>query len=254
MVASTADRSFSAAPRAASRNLYKIDSDGRNLQQITTGDWAALMPVWSPDGRRVAFVSDRGPNTDFQTLKFGKWQINVLDLQTGNIDVIPGQGGKNLNPQWAPDGKSVAYISDRTGIAQLFIYDFDAKEHYQITKFIGGVQSLTENSPAISWARQADKIAFTYMDNNDFTIWSVSNPRQALKKDPHREPPKVAATVAVMTAADSAAERVARAAAALAAIAEQQNEKNAQRAALNPPADSTNGRRLPPGLIAAPRA
>ncbi|HEY4101159.1 MAG TPA: basic secretory protein-like protein, partial [Gemmatimonadales bacterium] len=125
-------------------NLYKIDADGGNVQQITTGDWAALMPAWSPDGRRVAFVSDRGPTSDFQTLKFDKWQINILDLQTGNIDVIPGQGGKNLNPQWAPDGKSLAYISDRTGIAQLYIYDFDKKQHYQITKFIGGVQSLTE--------------------------------------------------------------------------------------------------------------
>ncbi len=222
-------------------NLYRIDSDGRNLQQITTGDWAALMPVWSPDGRRVAFVSDRGPNTDFQTLKFGKWQINVLDMQTGNIDVIPGQAGKNLNPQWAPDGKSLAYISDRTGIAQLFIYDFDAKEHYQITKFIGGVQSLTENSPAISWARQADKIAFTYMDNNDFTIWSLANPRQ-LKKDPYRDPPKQV-YVSKMTANDSALERASLAAAALQQIAHDEAEKNKQTVAAAAP-DSTNGRRV----------
>jgi hypothetical protein len=219
-------------------NLYKIDADGRNLQQITTGDWAALMPAWSPDGRRVAFVSDRGPNTDFQTLKFGKWEINILDLQTGNIDVIPGQAGKNLNPQWAPDGKSLAYVSDRTGIAQLFIYDFDAKEHYQITKFIGGVQSMTENTPAISWARQADKIAFTYMDNGQFTIWSLANPRQ-LKKEPYREPPKVT-VVAQMTPADSAVQRASQAAAALDAIAREQEAK------ANPPTaaqkDSTSGR------------
>ncbi|HEX7546066.1 MAG TPA: hypothetical protein VF368_05030 [Gemmatimonadaceae bacterium] len=230
-------------------NLYKIDSDGRNLQQITTGDWAALMPAWSPDGRRVAFVSDRGPATDFQTLKFGKWQINLLDLQTGNIDVIPGQGGKNLNPQWSPDGKSLAYISDRPGIPQLFIYDFDTKEHYQITKFIGGVQSLTENSPAITWARQADKIAFTYMDNGDFTIWSLANPRQ-LKKDPYREPPKPV-YVAKMTAGDSSRQRAAQAAAALQAIAQEQ-EKQQQKAAPRvpppvppvPPQDTTGGRRV----------
>lgn len=235
-------------------NLYTIGSNGKDLRQITTGNWAALMPAWSPDGRRVAFVSDRGPNTDFTTLKFGKWQINVLDLQTGNIDVIPGQAGKNLNPQWSPDGKSLAYISDRTGIAQLFIYDFDAKEHYQITKFIGGVQSLTENSPAISWARQADKIAFTYMDNNRFTIWSLANPRQ-LKKEPYRDAPKVAAVATVastgtgvggrMTAADSATQRAAQAAAALAALSkqaqQQQDEKTKQAAQA---ADSSNGRRL----------
>ena len=221
-------------------NLYKIDVDGRNLQQLTTGDWAALMPAWSPDGRRVAFVSDRGPASDMQTLRFGKWEINVLDLQTGNIDVVPGQGGKNLNPQWAPDGKSLAFISDRTGIAQLFLYDFDAKEHYQLTKFIGGVQSLTENSPAITWARQADKIAFTYMDNNDFTIWSLANPRQ-LKKDPYREPPKVV-TVAKMTAADSAQQRASQAAAALQALAAQEAAK--QQAAAPPARDTTGGRRV----------
>ena len=223
-------------------NLYKINADGRDLQQITTGDWAALMPAWSPDGRRVAFVSDRGPNTDFQTLKFGKWEINVLDLQTGNIDVIPGQGGKNLNPQWAPDGKSLAYVSDRTGITQIFIYDFDTKEHYQITKFIGGVQSLTENSPAITWARQADKIAFTFMDNEQYTIWSLSNPRQ-LKKEPYREPPKVTvAVVAQMTAADSAVQRASQAAAALEAIAREQEAKANPPAAQQP--DSTRGRRV----------
>src|ERR1035437_2765943 len=208
------------------------------------------MPAWSPDGRRVAFVSDRGPATDFQTLKFGKWQINLLDLQTGNIDVIPGQGGKNLNPQWSPDTKSLAYISDRPGIPQLFLYDFDTKEHYQITKFIGGVQSLTENSPAITWARQADKIAFTYMDNGDFTIWSLANPRQ-LKKDPYREPPKPV-YVAKMTAGDSSRQRAAQAAAALQAIAQEQ-EKQQQKAAAPrvpspvpplPPLDTTGGRRV----------
>ncbi|MGH7653902.1 MAG: hypothetical protein ACREN6_04500 [Gemmatimonadaceae bacterium] len=233
-------------------NLYKIDADGRNLQQITTGDWAALMPAWSPDGRRVAFVSDRGPNTDFQTLKFGKWEINVLDLQTGNIDVIPGQGGKNINPQWAPDGKSLAYVSDRTGIAQLFIYDFDAKEHYQITKFIGGVQSMTENSPAITWARQADKIAFTFMDDGQYTIWTLSNPRQ-LKKEPYREPPKVT-VVAQMTPADSAVQRASQAAAAIDAIAREQEAKANPPAAAQP--DSMRGRRVsvyrgPSGLRAS---
>ena len=171
---------------------------------------------------------------------------------------IPGQEGKNLNPQWAPDGKSLAYISDRTGIAQLFIYDFDAKEHYQITKFIGGVQSLTENRPAISWARQADKIAFTYMDNNDFTIWSLANPRQ-LKKEPYRDPPKPT-YVAKLTASDSANQRAAQAAAALQAIAQEQRDKNAAAAgtpvAAEAPKDSTNGRRVsvyrgPAGLRAS---
>ncbi len=231
-------------------NVYMIDADGRNLRQLTTGDFSAMMPSWSPDGRRVAFVSDRGPATDLSTLKFGKWAINVLDLETGNIDVIPGQRGKNLNPNWSPDGKSLAYISDRTGIPQLFIYDFDKKEHYQITKFINGVQALSADSPAITWARQADKIAFTYMDDGKFTIWSMANPRQ-LMKDPYRDPVPVT-VVATMSAADSAQQRASMAASALQAIAKQaaaQQLATAPTTPTVPPAppapeqDSTNGRR-----------
>jgi WD40 repeat protein len=176
-------------------NLYMIDTDGKNLRALTSDFLGAQMPSWSPDGRRVAFVSARGPSTDLSVLKFGKWQINVLDLETNVVETIPGQDGRNLNPQWAPDGKSVAYISDRTGIAQIFLYDFDAKQHYQLTKLVGGVASMTEQSPAITWARQADKLAFVYMDNGDYTIWSIANPRQ-LKKEPFNP---AAATVALAT-------------------------------------------------------
>ena len=201
--------------RGGFSNLFMIDADGRNLRQLTTGAYAGLMPSWSPDGRRIAFVSDRGPGTDVSLLKFGKWQINIFDLQTATIETIPGQGGKNLNPSWAPDGKSLAFISDRTGISQIFLYDFDTKQHYQLTKFLGGVQSITENSPALSWARQADKLAFVYFDDGNYTVWSLNNPRQ-LKKEPYIAPASNA-VLAVASAADSAAMRNARAATSMVA-------------------------------------
>ena len=220
-------------------NIYMIDVDGRNLRQLTTGTYAGLQPSWSPDGRKVAFASDRGPGTNIDLLKFGKWKINVLDLETSAVDVIPGQAGKNLNPVWAPDGKSIAFISDRTGIPQVFLYDFDAKEHYQITRLIGGVQSMTENSPAITWARQADKLAFVYFDNSDYTVLSISNPRQ-IKRDPYRDAPVVAAVVAkALPAPDSASKRAAQAAEAAAAVAALAKESQAAAAAR----DSSGGRR-----------
>jgi hypothetical protein len=201
--------------RGGFSDLYVIDVDGRNLRQLTKDLYAALMPTWSPDGRRIAFTSDRGTGTDLALLKFGKWQTSVFDLETNRVEVLPGQGGKNLNPQWAPDGKSLAFISDRTGIPQIFLYDFETQEHYQLTKLIGGVQSVTENSPAITWARQADRLAFVYMDNGDYTIWSITNPRQ-LKREVYREAP---ATVARATADSSEVAR-AHAASALQAIAQ----------------------------------
>ncbi len=173
-------------------DLYVIDADGTNLTQLTDDPYGDLMPQWSPDGRQIAFVSERGPQTDLASLNLGPWRVSLYDIELGVATVIPGQDGKNLNPMWAPDGQSLAFISDRTGISQIFLYDLAEQEHFQLTKFVGGVLSVTENSPAMSWAREADKLAFTYHDDGDFTIWSLVNPRQ-LKKDPFRLPTAVMA-------------------------------------------------------------
>ncbi|MGQ0538117.1 MAG: hypothetical protein ACT4R6_04155 [Gemmatimonadaceae bacterium] len=175
-------------------DLYTVNVDGSNPRRLTNDKFAELQPQWSPDGKTIAFATDRGPDTDLEILKFGLWQIATLDLASMRIDVLPGQEGLNLNPMWAPDGKSIAFISDRSGTPNVFLYDVDAREHFQLTKVIGAIGAITEYSPAITWARQADKLAFTYYENGDYTVWSVANPRR-LKKDPYR-PPSVTPVVA----------------------------------------------------------
>jgi len=191
-------------------DLYVIDADGKNLHKLTNDLYGDVMPAWSPDGRKIAFASERGPQTDLATLRYGKWRISVLDLEKGTSEVLPGQAGKNMNPQWAPDGQSLAFISDRVGIPQIFLYDFAAREHYQLTRLVGGTQSVTENSPALSWAPQADRIAFVYFENNDYTVWQVANPR-SLKGAPFREAaPVVAGAASQPAVGDSSAIRRAR--------------------------------------------
>jgi Tol biopolymer transport system component len=167
-------------------DLYIIDRDGRNLRRLTNDRNGDNQPQWSPDGRTIAFVSDRGPQTDFDNLKFSRWQVSLYDLESGRISVLPGQGGQNLNPMWGPDGKSIAFVSDRTGIPNIFIYDLEKKEHYQVTNVVGAVLAVTEYSPVITWARQADRLAFAYYENGDYSVWSVNNPRR-LMKEPYRD-------------------------------------------------------------------
>jgi len=162
-------------------DLYIVDVDGNNMRQLTNDKYGDMQPAWSPDGKRLAFATDRGPPTDLSVLKIAKWQIAVLDLQSGAIEVLPNQGGLNLNPAWSPDGRQVAFISDRTGIPNIFLFDFGDRQHYQITNVLGGISAISEYSPAISWARGADRIAYTNFERGDYTIWTIDNPR-ALKK------------------------------------------------------------------------
>jgi len=185
-------------------DLFIVDADGNNFRQLTNDVYGDLQPQWSPDGRTIAFASDRGPDANIALLRFPHWRIALLDVESGTIDLIGGQQGLNTNPQWAPDGKSVAFISDRSGIANVFLYDFTAKEHYQLTNVVGAISAFTEYSPTISWARGADRLAFTYYDDGEYTIWQISNPR-SLKKAPYHDPRPAVPTIAVVAGQSEAA-------------------------------------------------
>ncbi len=162
-------------------DLYIVDANGKNIRQLTNDKYGDLQPVWSPDGKTLAFATERSPATNLSNLKLGPWQIATIDIASGTTGVLPGQAGLNLNPQWSPDGRQIAFISDRTGLQNVFLYDFADNQHYQITNVLGGVSAITEFSPAISWARDADKMVFTYYERGDFTVWSFDHPA-SLKK------------------------------------------------------------------------
>ena len=193
-------------------DLFIVNVADGTLRQLTNDKHAEMMPQWSPDGKTIAFATDRGEGTDLDVLKFAKWKIGTLDLSSNAITILPNQDGLNLNPMWAPDGKSLAFLSDRNGTSNIFLYDFDKKEHYQLTNVVGAISSIAEYSPAITWARGADKLAFTYYENGDYTIWTINNPRK-LKKDPYRAvPTTVVATATPTPAAPSPTANAAQAA------------------------------------------
>jgi len=166
-------------------DLYVVDVDGKNMRQLTNDQFADLQPSWSPDGKKIAFATDNSPEANLGVLKISKWRIAVIDLDNGATEILPGQQGLNLNPQWSPNGNEIAFISDRTSVPNVFIYDFGTKEHYQITNVLSGIGAITEYSPAISWARGADRMAFTYYEKGDYTVWTFDNPR-SLKRTAFR--------------------------------------------------------------------
>jgi hypothetical protein len=158
-------------------DLFVIDVEGTTLQRLTNDPYADLQPAWSPDGQTVAFATDRGTDTDLHTLRIAPLRIALYRLDTHVIEELPLMSGRNVNPAWAPDGRSLAFVSDRTGIPNLFLYDLDDLATYQLTDLFTGVSGITPLSPTISWARDADRLVFTHFERREFNVYAIDNPR-----------------------------------------------------------------------------
>lgn len=188
-------------------NLYVINTDGSGLTPLTHDSYTALQPVWSPDGKTIAFVTDRGPGTDLADLRFRPLGLALYRLADSTITILGSMSGRNIDPQWAPDGRSLAFVSDRTGTPNVFLYDLGDDQSYQLTNVYTGIAGLSDISPAISWASQADELAFAYYEGPDFTfdIYTVNNPR-GLKHAPwHAKDTTRPMVAAVSAPADTAA-------------------------------------------------
>lgn len=87
--------------------VYRIDSDGEQSVPLTAEGATALSPVWSPDGRTIAYTRLEG----------GRGGVIVQPLAGGTTQVAPGaQSGLNITPAFAPDGRTLAFArSDETG-------------------------------------------------------------------------------------------------------------------------------------------
>ncbi len=69
-------------------DLYLLDLNAGTIKQLTNDKYADIQPTWSPDGKTIAFVTDRGPSTNFNTLTFSPLELATYDLETGRISVF----------------------------------------------------------------------------------------------------------------------------------------------------------------------
>ncbi len=87
-------------------HVWVVAVDGGFARQVTDGPYDDQSPVWSPDGRRIAFVSDRSPGRDWH---FGGGALHVVDLSTGQLRRLSLEDGRAAHPSWSSDGTRLAY-------------------------------------------------------------------------------------------------------------------------------------------------
>jgi hypothetical protein len=154
-------------------DLYLADPATGKIERLNDDKYADLEPAWSPDGSTLAFVTDRGPDTDFEELVYGPMVIGLRDMDTGEIRrVAPIKGAKHINPQFAPDGRSLYFISDREGFSDVYRVDLDTEDLYEVTHMATGVSGITALSPALTVA-STGRIMFSAFEEETYPVYSM---------------------------------------------------------------------------------
>jgi TolB protein len=124
--------------------LMVADWDGYNPVEVFSSWNPVLSPSWSPDGKKLAFVSynDAGPI------------VRVLDVLSGQSEVVASFPGVNAAPAWSPDGTKLAYSTSKNGSPDVWVYDLFTRQHTRIT-----THYAIDTEP--SWSSDGMRIIFT---------------------------------------------------------------------------------------------
>ncbi len=155
-------------------DLYLMDVATEKTRRLTNDRNADLSPTWSPDGKTIAWVTDRSPRTDFENLTAGPMRLGLIDVATGDIRTLAPFGNfKHMNPEFAPDGKSLYFISDRGGFSDVYRIVLATGEVYQVTNVVTGVSGITGLSPAMSVARESGRVMFSVFIKGNYNVYSL---------------------------------------------------------------------------------
>jgi Tol biopolymer transport system component len=154
-------------------DLFIYDLQANKLTRLTTDRFAELQPAWSPDGKTIAFATDRF-TTRLDDLAIGPYGLALMDPATGRISRVPGfAGAKHLNPQWSPDGASLYFLSDPDGISNIYRVRLADGELRRVTNLFTGASGITETSPAMSVAQQSGRLVYSVFRTNGYEVYAI---------------------------------------------------------------------------------
>ena len=125
------------------KEIYIADYDGANMKEVTQHGSISILPKFSPDGRKIAYLSykDRYPF------------LYVLELETGESRVWSKKVGLNVAPAWSPDATRLAMVQSKDGNSEIYLVNVDGSDRRRLTD-----NSAVDTSPTFD--PTGTKIAF----------------------------------------------------------------------------------------------
>jgi TolB protein len=127
------------------KELYVVDYDGYGPKRVTVNGTPNILASWSPDGRKLAYVSyrqDRNPD------------IYVASIYEGRSDNLTKGQGQSFAPSWSPDGSKIAYASNRRGSMDIWVANADGSGSRRLSQ-------TTASDTAPFWSPTGQEIVFT---------------------------------------------------------------------------------------------
>ena len=152
--------------RDGNSEIYVMDADGGKQERLTDNPTDDGDPAWSPDGHRIAFVSNRGD---------GRYQIYVMHTDGSNPKKLTNTL-INADPSWSPDGQKIAFTSSPDGIGT-HIAIMNAEGRKNPLKIINGQEP--------SWSPDGDRLAFISRRDRQDEIYVIGVDGAGLKRVTH---------------------------------------------------------------------
>lgn len=119
-------------------HLYVFDLPAKTLTQVTSGDFDDSEPAWSPDGKLIAFNSNRSQPDPDASYDSNIWVVGADNADKGaRLTQVTTNPGADATPSWSPDGKWITYVTQLE--PRLFDY---ATRHVAVSPAAGGAAKV----------------------------------------------------------------------------------------------------------------
>ncbi|MCB9457962.1 MAG: S9 family peptidase [Anaerolineaceae bacterium] len=163
--------------------LAVVDADGAAWpRKLAYGTDFVMQPTWHPDGTYLAYIAWNHPQmpwdgTELRLLSLaydGDGFPRVVETQTLTGDTTTAI----FQPEFSPDGRWLAYVSDQSGMNQLYLYDLQNGTHIQITNADAdhGAPAWVQGVRTYGWQRDSRTLVYIRSEKGFYTLWRQAIP------------------------------------------------------------------------------